>query len=184
MATIKRITSLVPNLCPSLKQAYKEVPQLELELAKYPVEWSVIKRLEGIISHESQHAGGVIIYPNLSSHVPLKTLRAEPNKRIVTWDKNMLEELGFFKFDVLGLQTLPILNDTVQSIYEETGERINLLALDRNDPNVYDMLCKGDVSGVFQLANQAQKVMEQQPRNFKDLIAINALVRPKLNWAS
>src|SRR5690554_1243670 len=97
MATIKRITSLVPNLCPSLEQAYKEVPQLELELAKYPVEWSVIKRLEGIISHESQHAGGVIIYPNLSSHVPLKTLRAEPNKRIVAWDKDMLEELGKLK---------------------------------------------------------------------------------------
>lgn len=178
MATIKRITSLVPNLCPSLEQAYKEVPQLELELAKYPVEWSVIKRLEGIISHESQHAGGVIIYPNLSSHVPVKTLRAEPTKRIVAWDKDMLEELGHFKFDVLGLQTLPILNDAVQSIYEETGEKIVLTELDREDPNIYDMLCKGDVSGVFQLANQAQKVMEQQPRNFKDLIAINALVRP------
>jgi DNA polymerase-3 subunit alpha len=178
MATIKRITSLVPNLCPSLDQALKEVPQLSLELAKYPNEWSVIKRLEGVISHESQHAGGVIIYPNLSSHVPVKTLRTEPRKRIVAWDKYMLEELGHFKFDVLGLATLPILNDTVQSIYEETGEKIVLNELDREDPAVYDMLCKGDVSGVFQLANQAQKVMEQQPRNFKDLIAINALVRP------
>ena len=40
------------------------------------------------------------------------------------------------------------------------------------------MLCRGDVSGVFQIAGQAQKVMEQQPRNFRDLIAINALIRP------
>ena len=45
------------------------------------------------------------------------------------------------------------------------------------------MLCKGDVSGVFQLNNQAQKVIEQQPKNFKDLIAINALIRPGVgNW--
>ena len=46
------------------------------------------------------------------------------------------------------------------------------------DENIYKMLCSGDVSGVFQLSNQAQKVMEQQPSNFRDLIAINALIRP------
>ena len=55
---------------------------------------------------------------------------------------------------------------------------IDLYTIDFNDSKVYDMLCKGYVSGIFQLSNQAQKVIEQQPRNFKDLIAINALIRP------
>lgn len=55
---------------------------------------------------------------------------------------------------------------------------MDLYEIDYEDENIYEMLCKGDVSGTFQLGNQAQKVMEQQPQNFKDLIAINALIRP------
>jgi DNA polymerase-3 subunit alpha len=90
----------------------------------------------------------------------------------------MLHELGHFKFDVLGLETLPMIRRCLESIKETTGEDVDLYKLNLDEPEVYDMLCKGDVSGVFQLANQAQKVMEQQPRNFKDLIAINALIRP------
>lgn len=175
---IKRLTSMVPDLCPSISRALELVPELEEAMSKYPKEWKIIRRLEGVISHESQHAGGVIIYPNIAKYVPVKTNRDEPDKLIVAWDKYMLEELGHFKFDILGLETLPILNDAVSSIEEVTGEKINLLSLPRDDKKVYDMLCAGDVSGVFQIANQAQKVMEQQPRDFKDLIAINALVRP------
>jgi len=60
----------------------------------------------------------------------------------------------------------------------KTGVEIELATIDYEDSNVYDMLCRGDVSGVFQLANQSTKVMEQAPRNFRDLIAINALIRP------
>ena len=175
---IKQLTSMVADLCPSLDRAFKDNPALEAELNKYPTEFQVIRRLEGMISHESQHAGGIIIYPNLHEILPVKTNRSEPDKLIIGWDKYMLEELGHFKFDVLGLKTLPILNNAVRSIKEELDIDIKLTELDREDPEVYDMLCKGDVSGVFQLNNQAQKVMEQQPRNFVDLIAINALVRP------
>lgn len=178
MQTIKRVTSQVPHLIGSIREAIEANPYLKVELEKYPREYKVAMRLEGIISHESQHAGGIIIYPNLSNYLPLKTLRAEPRKRIVTWDKYMLEELGHFKFDVLGLATLPILKDTVDLIKKNTGVEVNLLELDRNEPEVYDMLCKGDVSGVFQISAQSGKVVEQQPRDFKDLIAINALVRP------
>lgn len=178
MQDIKAVTNLVPDLCPTLEKAIELNPDVHKILSRLPVEYEVIKRLEGAISHESQHAGGVIIYPNLAEHVPLKTLRAEPLKRIVTWDKYMLEDLRHFKFDVLGLATLPILNDTVDLIKKYEGTEIKLTELDREDPSVYDMLREGDVSGVFQLSNQAQKVMEQQPTNFKDLIAINALVRP------
>ena len=183
-SVINKITGMVPNLCPSLTQAIAERPEIHDELSKFPTEYGVIKRLQGLISHESQHAGGVIIYPGLNKIVPLKTLRTAPNKRIVTWDKYMLEDLGHFKFDVLGLETLPILRGTVDSIKEVEGIDVDLLSLDRDEPEVYEMLCKGDVSGVFQLSNQAEKVIQQQPREFKDLIAINALVRPGVgDWS-
>jgi DNA polymerase-3 subunit alpha len=175
---IKSITSLVPDLCPSLEQAYIDAPQLLEYKIRYRTEWDVIERLEGVISHESQHAGGVIIYRDLSSFLPVKSNSEDRTKRIVAFDKYMLEELGHYKFDILGLETLPVIRRTVESIAESTGNQIDLGRINLEDEKVYDMLCSGDVSGVFQLAAQSTKVVEQQPRNFRDLIAINALIRP------
>ena len=175
---ISSINKLIPDLCPSLTDAYKTSPELLNFKEKFKLEFDVIERLESVISHESQHAGGVIIYPNLSSILPIKTKAEDRTKRIVAYDKYMLEELGHFKFDILGLETLPIIKRCLDSIYETTGNSIDLYSIDMEDSNVYEMLGKGYVSGIFQLSNQAQKVMEQQPKNFKDLIAINALIRP------
>jgi DNA polymerase-3 subunit alpha len=75
------------------------------------------------------------------------------------------------------LETLPVLHGCLASI-QRAGIDFDLKSIDLNDKRVYDMLCGGDVSGVFQLSNQASKVIAQRPRNFKDLIAINALIRP------
>ena len=175
---INPITKLVPDLCRDLEKAYVVSPELLIYKKKYKTEWEVIERLANIISHESQHAGGVIIYPDLSSILPIKTNGNDRTKRIVGFDKYMLEDLGHYKFDILGLETLPVLRRTLDSIEQATGVALDLNTLNYEDQDVYDMLCRGDVSGVFQLNNQAQKVMEQQPRNFRDLIAINALIRP------
>lgn len=80
--------------------------------------------------------------------------------------------------DVLGLETLPVIRRTLESIKKVENVEVDLYKIDMEDENIYKDLCNGDVSGVFQLNNQAQKVMEQQPSNFKDLIAINAMIRP------
>lgn len=176
MYEIGAITKLVPDLCKSLEDAYKASPELLTYKKKYSTEWEIIERLENVISHVSQHAGGVLIYPDLGSHVPLNWDRNE-EIYVATWDKYMLEELGHYKFDILGLETLPVLHGALESI-RKSGININLSELNLDDPAVYDMLGKGDVSGVFQIANQSAKVIEQRPRNFKDLIAINALIRP------
>lgn len=175
---IGAITKLVPDLCKSLSDAYRDAPELLDYKKKYKVEWDVIERLENVISHESQHAGGVIIYPELSSILPVKTLTDDRTRRIVGWDKYMLEELGHYKFDILGLETIASVRRCLDSIKETTGETVDLATIDYEDARVYDILCRGDVSGVFQISAQATKVMEQQPRNFRDLIAINALIRP------
>lgn len=175
---INAISKLIPDLCPSMQQAYQDAPELLDYRNKYKLEFEVIERLEGLVSHESQHAGGVIIYPGLSSILPIKSKADDRTKRIVAWDKYMLEDIGHYKFDILGLETLPIIKRCLDSIKSVTGEEIDLYNIDFEDERVYDMLCNGHVSGVFQLANQSGKVIEQQPRNFKDLIAINALIRP------
>lgn len=175
---IMSITKLVPDLCETLKEAYAHSPELLEIKKKYTTEWAVIERLQNVISHEGQHAGGVIIYKGISKILPIKTLGTDRTKRIVAWDKKMLEALGHYKFDILGLETLPILRRTLDSIAESTGEVIDLAKIDLEDKKVYEMLQRGEVSGIFQLNNQAQKVMEQKPENFRDLIAINALIRP------
>ncbi len=175
---INYVSKQIPDLCPSIKEAYDLSPQLIKLKEKYKKEFQIIERLEGTISHESQHAGGVIIYPDIGSNLPIKTKAEDRDKRIVGFDKYMLEDLGFYKFDILGLTTLPVLKNTLDSIQLIEGVTIDLYETNYDDPKVYDMLSKGDVSGVFQLANQAGKVMEQKPKNFNDLIAINALIRP------
>lgn len=177
-AIVNSISKLIPDLCPSLKEAYIASPELLKMKDKYRLEFSVIERLEGTISHESQHAGGVIIYDSLSKHLPIKTVGEDRSKRIVAFDMDMIHELGYFKFDILGLITISIIRETVKSVEAMTGEIIDLYAIDYEDEKIYNMLSQGHVSGVFQLANQAQKVMEQNPKNFRDLIAINALIRP------
>lgn len=71
-----------------------------------------------------------------------------------------------------------MVRNALDSIKELTGKDIDLQTINYEDKNVYDMLSRGDVSGVFQISAQSGKVMEQKPRNFRDLIAINAIIRP------
>ena len=80
--------------------------------------------------------------------------------------------------DVLGLENLTTVRYALDMIKENEGVDIDLDEIDFEDKEVYDMLCEGDVSGVFQLANQGAMIMEQKPSTFADLIAINALIRP------
>lgn len=86
--------------------------------------------------------------------------------------------------DVLGLENLTTVRYALDMIYENEGLDIDLDEIDFEDQDVYKMLSNGDVSGVFQIANQSGKVMEQKPTCFNDLIAINALIRPGVdyNW--
>ena len=180
---ISIINGLIPNLCPNLSTAVKQSPQLNKYIEKYKEYFNVIFRLEGTISHESTHAGGIVIYPNLSDYLPIRTRGNNRNIRIIAMDMNELEELGFYKFDVLGLETLPTIKRTLDIIKQTHNIDINLHEIDYDDENVYNMLCEGDVNGVFQLSAQTQKVIEQQPRNFKDLVAINSLIRPGIgDW--
>ena len=176
---ISKINGCMPDR-PSftLEEALNESRDLRVYAMRYEKEFEVIKRLEGVISHTSQHAGGVVIWNKLSDILPVISDSDDRSKRVVAFDMDMIEEIGAFKFDLLGLQTLEVIQRTLDNIKKIHGIDINLDKIDYEDKEVYDMLCKGDVSGVFQLSEQAAKVIEQQPKNFKDLIAINAFVRP------
>jgi DNA polymerase-3 subunit alpha len=133
-----------------------------------------IFKLENVISHMSTHAGGVVICQDLYKKLPITRDKDDNSKLVIGYDKNILDSLGHYKFDILGLSNLNMVQNCLESIEEDVILPIEEL----NDSKVYDLLCKGDVSGVFQLSEQAHAVIEQQPRCFEDLIALNALIRP------
>lgn len=140
---------------------------------------NIIALIENITDHFSTHAGGVIIFKDLDKHLPVLRDKNDHSKMIIGLDKDTLAKYGHHKFDILGLSSLNVIGDTIKYI----GDPINWLDVDFEDQNIYDMLCRGDVHGVFQLSDQSEKIVEQQPRNFEDLIAVNALIRPGVgNW--
>lgn len=131
-----------------------------------------VQRLIGKIEHMSTHAGGVVIVQDLVKKMPVFVRSEDKTKMIVGLDKRDIENLGHYKFDILGLSGLEILEQI------ESKVQVNFKKVDFNDPKIYQVLQTGDVDGVFQLSGQREKVIQQQPKCFEDLIAINALIRP------
>lgn len=172
---ISRIVGMLPNrLTFTLEEAIKENSEFENWLKEHENIWKCVYKLEGVLSHMSTHAGGVIICENLTSKLPVFTDSKDRSKLIVAYDKHIIEELGHYKFDILGLNSLTMLRDVIDNI----GNDIDWSKVDFEDEKVYKMLSEGNTAGVFQLSEQSEKVVEQKPKSFEDLIAINALIRP------
>ncbi len=136
-------------------------------------------RLEGLPRHSSMHAAGVVISRKpVDEYVPL----AKANDGSVTTQYTMgqLEELGLLKMDFLGLRTLTVIRDACDQIEKTHGIRLDMLKIDYEDKNVYDMISAGKTEGVFQLesAGMTSFMKELKPHNLEDVIAGIALYRP------
>lgn len=140
----------------------------------------IAPQLDGIPRHLGIHNGGMVISgPPLRELVPLEPAAMEG--RVVTqWDKDGLEGAGMVKIDLLGLRMLSAIEDAVTIVEAQTGERPDLDRLDRADPEVYDMICRGETIGVFQVESRAQAnlIPHFQPRSFADLVVQISLIRP------
>ncbi|HSQ90175.1 DNA polymerase III subunit alpha [Romboutsia sp.] len=182
MEEIAKVIGYMPDrLSFSFKEALDESKDLSIFMDSKPFIKRCIERLEGVISHEGKHAGGFVIYPNLRKYLPLKMVTDDNGNRnvpVAMLTKYPLEDAGFVKFDFLGLETLPIIKHTLDLIEEDTGEKVDLSKIDLEDKKIYEMLQKGDVSGIFQLNSQASRLVEQKPRKFSDLIAFTSIIRP------
>ena len=173
-SVISIVVSYLPQrLDFTLQEALDESKELTEWMNGHPNILLAVSRFEGIMQHHSTHAGGVIICENLTHILPIITDSDDRSKMIVALDKKTLEKLGHYKFDILGLKSLTLLQD----IIDYTGP-IDWTKVDFEDENVYKMLSEGNVMGVFQLSDQPDKVRQQSPKCFEDLIAINALIRP------
>ncbi|HEX7007742.1 MAG TPA: error-prone DNA polymerase [Alphaproteobacteria bacterium] len=136
--------------------------------------------LIGFPRHLSQHVGGfVITRAPLSEVVPIENAAME-DRTVIEWDKDDLDIVGMFKIDVLALGMLTCIRKAFQLIEQQGGPRYTLATVPQEDPAVYDMLCRADAVGVFQVESRAQMSMlpRLRPRKFYDLVVEVAIVRP------
>ena len=164
----------------------------------------LVRQLLGFPRHLSQHVGGFVITETpLCEIVPLEN-GALPNRTFIEWDKDDIDALGILKVDCLALGMLTAISkcftllnsdevtkrrsDGVKTLASTSSLRLSvtaslpasLFAIPPEDPHVYDMICRADTVGVFQIESRAQMSMlpRLRPRCFYDLVIEVAIVRP------
>ncbi|MCC5972888.1 MAG: error-prone DNA polymerase, partial [Rubellimicrobium sp.] len=138
------------------------------------------QQLIGMPRHLGQHVGGFILTERpLTETVPIGN-GAMPDRSFIEWDKDDIDALGILKVDILALGMLTCIRKAFDLIDAHHGQRYDLASVPQEDPRVYDMLCKGDSIGVFQVESRAQMNMlpRLRPRTFYDLVIEVAIVRP------
>ena len=138
------------------------------------------QELIGFPRHLSQHVGGFVLTRGpLSEVVPIGNAAME-DRTVIEWDKDDLDALGLLKVDVLGLGMLTCIRKAFSLLKVHYGKDISLGTVPRDDARVYDMLCRADSIGVFQVESRAQMNMlpRLKPRCFYDLVIEVAIVRP------
>jgi error-prone DNA polymerase len=136
--------------------------------------------LMGFPRQLGQHTGGFVITEGrLSNFCPILNARME-NRTQVEWNKDDLEDLGILKIDVLGLGMLTMIRKAFDLVLRHYGKQWTLASVPQNDKEVYDMICRADTIGVFQIESRAQMSMlpRLKPRVFYDLVIEVAIVRP------
>jgi len=140
----------------------------------------VAQQMVGMPRHLGQHVGGFILTETpLLETVPIGN-GAMPDRTFIEWDKDDIEALGIFKVDILALGMLTCIRKCFDLIRAHYGHDLTLANVPQEDSRVYDMLCKGDSIGVFQIESRAQINMlpRLRPRTFYDLVIETAIVRP------
>ena len=140
----------------------------------------LVDRILQFPRHLSQHVGGyVLTQGRLDEIVPIHNAAME-NRTFIEWDKDDIDALGLMKVDVLALGMLTCIRKSFALMRQHGLGDYELDTIQHEDSRVYDMLCKGDSIGVFQIESRAQINMlpRLRPREFYDLVIQVAIVRP------
>lgn len=141
---------------------------------------SLLEQILGTPRHLSQHVGGFLMTQSpISNLVPVENA-AMPDRTIIQWDKEDIESLCLLKVDVLALGMLTAIRKSLSLIQQYRSTPIDLESIPKEDIQTYDMLCRGDSVGVFQVESRAQMAMlpRLRPRSYYDLVIQVAIVRP------
>lgn len=170
-----------------LKDSLENVPELKAEYTNNPVSrrvFDLAKRVEGTIRSHGVHAAGVVIAPEtISAYVPLEM--AQKGVVATQYPMGPIEELGLLKMDFLGLSNLTIIKNTLRIIKKVTGDVVDIDSIPLDDKMTYELLSRGDTTGVFQLESAGMKryLKDLKPSVFEDIVAMVALYRPgPMQW--
>jgi len=138
------------------------------------------RKLLGFPRHLSQHVGGFVLTRGRLDEIAPIGNAAMPDRTFLEWDKDDIAALGLMKVDILALGMLTCIRKGFDLLARHEGVEIGLADVPREDKAVYDMLCRGDSIGVFQVESRAQMNMlpHLRPREFYDLVIEVAIVRP------
>ncbi len=186
---IAKMIPFIPGHKTSLDDALKESPELKRAYEEEETTRKIIdlaKKIEGTVRHASVHAAGVVISDKpLVHYTPLQRDTRE-GKITTQYDMYSLDlnvddnAVGLLKMDFLGLRNLTIIEETINFIKQTKKKDIDLSEIPLDDAKVYQMITRGDTTGVFQLESQGMRKLAQklQPHRFSDLSAMVALFRP------
>ncbi|MGV3663661.1 MAG: error-prone DNA polymerase [Prosthecobacter sp.] len=147
--------------------------------ARLPALITLLNMVKGLPRHLGQHSGGMVLCTKgLDSIVPLEPA-SMPGRVVVQWDKDDCEDLGIIKVDLLGLGMMAVLEETVATCAAR-GRPVDLEHLDLEDKACYEMMCRADTVGVFQIESRAQiaTLPRLKPVRFYDLVVEVAIIRP------
>jgi DNA polymerase-3 subunit alpha len=180
---VDQVAKLVPGeLGITLEKALDKEPRLTERMeADEQVRRLVdtARALEGLPRHASTHAAGVVIGDvPLNQVVPL--YRGPKEETVTQYDMKCVEKAGLIKFDFLGLRTLTVIDLAVQMVRAGRRAEFDISAIDLEDDKTYQLLSRGDTTGVFQLESSGMKELltKMKPECFEDIIALVALYRP------
>ena len=179
-------TTKLTNKITSIEE-FEDHEDTKIFQSKYPHLVPLAKKLNGRIQNFGMHAGGIILSKEpIEKYVPLQTAKdpsddAADRVAVAGLDMRELADIGFIKYDLLGLRTLSIVDDTMNLISARHNVKIDIEKIPLDDQNLYDMISAGRTSGLFQAeASASTKTILDMGgvSNFSELVASNALVRP------
>ncbi|MDR2970601.1 MAG: DNA polymerase III subunit alpha [Bacteroidales bacterium] len=180
-----RLSKLVPEAVDiTLEKAFKDVSELRKELdsndelVKKTLHFA--QELEGTVRQAGVHACAVIIgKEDLISQIPLSTSKNSAIP-VTQFEGKWVENAGLLKMDFLGLKTLNIITSTLANIKKRFNLDIDIDAIPLDDEKTFQLLSRGDTTGVFQLesAGMRKYLIDLMPERFEDVIAMVALYRP------
>lgn len=188
-AEVDRLTKLIPSFRGkvfSIDDSIAQVAQIRSLIEKSTALEELVelaRPLENMVRHSSTHAAGVVISSEpLADYIPL--YRGSNNEVVTQYDMNSIEDLGFVKFDFLGLKTLTVIDGTVKLINDGqksgNGNGFDISKIPLDDPEVFRLLSSNYTRGIFQIESSGMKELLQrlQATNFEDIVAVLALYRP------
>ncbi len=138
------------------------------------------KDIQDLPRHLGQHSGGMVICQDaLDSVVPLEPATM-PGRVVIQWDKEDCADLGLIKVDLLGLGMMAVIEETLETIERDYGEKADLARIPYDDPAVYATLQRADTIGLFQVESRAQMSVlpRMRPAKFYDIVVQVAIIRP------